>query len=64
MDEIDAAGKVYTGDVWKVMVAPKKAYAPTPIDGNKWLPVNQQLSWTPGANAVQHAVYFSTDRRP
>jgi hypothetical protein len=63
VDEIDGAGKVYTGDVWSVMVAPKKAYSPKPRDGDKWLPTNTQLSWTPGANATQHAVFFGTDKQ-
>jgi hypothetical protein len=62
VDEIDASGTVYTGDVWSVIVAPKKAYNPRPLDGDKWLPVTTQLSWTPGANATQHDVFFGTDK--
>ncbi|MBM4028012.1 MAG: hypothetical protein FJ280_21840, partial [Planctomycetes bacterium] len=63
VDQIDAAGKVYTGDVWSVMMAPKKAYNPRPIDGDKWLPVNTQLSWTPGAGATSHEVFFGPDKQ-
>jgi len=63
VDEVDAAGNVITGDVWSAMIAPKKAYSPMPRDGDKWLSVTSQLSWTPGANATQHDVFFSTDEQ-
>ncbi|MBN2130982.1 MAG: hypothetical protein JW741_15880, partial [Sedimentisphaerales bacterium] len=61
VDQIDSAGNVHTGDVWSVLSAPKKAYAPSPRDGDKWLAVDAQLNWTAGAGATQHAVYFGTD---
>ena len=62
VDEVEPSGNVIKGDVWSVMMAPKKAYNPLPLDGNKWLPLNQQLSWIPGAGAIQHDLYFGTDK--
>jgi len=61
IDEVDNAGTVYTGDVWSVLAAPKKAYNSLPRDGDKWLPVTTQLSWEAGAGATSHDVYFGTD---
>ena len=62
VDEIDATGTVYTGDVWSVLAAPKKAYNPTPRDGDKWLAVSSQLGWSAGVGATSHEVYFGTDQ--
>ncbi len=62
VDQIDAAGTVYEGDVWKVTAAPKKAYQPIPRDGDKWISVATTLTWTPGAGATKHQVYFGTDQ--
>ncbi len=62
VDEIDGAGNVYPGDVWSVLVAPKKAYNPSPRNGDKWLPTSTQLAWDPGQGATQHEVYFGTDQ--
>ncbi len=61
VDEIDAAGNVYTGDVWSVLAAPKKAYAPSPKDGDKWIPVATTLTWIEGVGASSHKVYLGTD---
>ncbi len=62
VDQIDAAGTVYEGDVWKVTAAPKKAYNPAPRDGDKWISVATTLTWTPGAGATKHQVYLGTDQ--
>jgi len=61
VDEVDAAGNIYTGDVWSTLAAPKKAYDPMPRDGNKWVSVNTPLSWSAGVGASSHTVYFGTD---
>ncbi len=62
VDQIDAAGNVYTGDVWSVLAAPKKAYDPRPRDGDKWQSVASQLNWSAGVGATSHEVYFGTDQ--
>jgi len=61
VDQIDAAGNVYTGDVWSVLAAPKKAYNPEPRDGDKWLSTTTLLSWSEGVGASSHDLYFGTD---
>ena len=62
IDEIDAAGKANTGDVWRFTAAPSTAYSPTPRNGDKWIDPNANLSWLPGQGATKHDVYFSTDQ--
>jgi len=63
VDEVDADGTtIHTGDVWSFTSAPVTAYAPQPWDGAKWLDVETDLSWTPGAGAVSHDIYFGTDK--
>ncbi|MBP7051569.1 MAG: hypothetical protein KBE65_11185 [Phycisphaerae bacterium] len=61
VDEVDASGKVYTGDVWSVLAAPQKAYSPVPQDGDKWISVGTDLTWSEGVGATSHTVYFGTD---
>ncbi len=34
---------------------------PVPVDGAKKVPVDAVLSWSPGQDAIGHAVYFGTD---
>ncbi len=62
VDEIDAAGTVIPGDVWKVMIAPKTAFSPSPRNGDKWLSISTTLAWQPGQNGIKHDVYFGIDK--
>jgi len=62
VDEIDAAGNVYKGDVWSLTTAPAKAYDPVPWDNRKGVEVQTKLTWMPGAGALSHDVYFGTDK--
>jgi hypothetical protein len=62
VDDIDAAGNVYTGTVWKFMASPLTAFGPVPRDGDRWLSVTTTLSWLPGQNGIKHDVYFGTDK--
>ena len=48
----------WRGDVWSFTVPPKKAYAPVPADGAKFVSTDVRLSWTPGFGAKLHHVYF------
>ncbi len=63
VDEREASGKIYTGEVWHFTVQPLTAYEPTPLDGDKWIDTAVELSWIPGQqSALNHAVYFGTDK--
>ncbi len=62
VDDIDNAGKVYTGNVWSFTASPLSAYSPSPRDGDKWLSVTSQLSWQPGQNGIKHDLFFGTDK--
>ncbi|UCE49994.1 MAG: LamG domain-containing protein [Phycisphaerales bacterium] len=48
----------WRGDVWSFTVPPKKAYAPLPADGAKFVSTDVTLSWTEGYGAKLHHVYF------
>jgi hypothetical protein len=48
----------WRGDVWSFTVPPKKAYAPVPADGAKFVSTDVTLSWTEGFGARLHHVYF------
>ena len=61
VDGIDAAGAVFTGDVWSFSVASQKAWSPQPANGAAYIDPNIELQWTAGMNAVQHDVYFGPD---
>lgn len=60
VDEINDqhAESPWTGDVWSFMVPPKKAYAPVPTDGAKFISTDVTLNWTGGFGAKLHHVYF------
>ena len=52
----------WIGDVWRLTVPPKTAYAPDPADGAKFfIDPNVTLSWTAGFGAKLHTVYFDDD---
>jgi len=51
----------WRGNVWSFTVPPKKAYAPDPPDGAKFIHPDTSLSWTAGFNAKLHTVYFGDD---
>jgi hypothetical protein len=64
VDEVDAAGVKYAGDVWSFTVMPLTAHAPSPANGAllKGSDPAPKLSWTAGQNVVSHNVYFGTDK--
>ena len=62
IDEVEADGTtIHTGDVWSFTAAPLEAYNPDPRDGAKWVDLDPTLTWSPGAVAIRHDVYFGTD---
>jgi hypothetical protein len=63
VDEIEADGvTVHSGSVWSFTAQGLTAYAPTPADGANNAPTAPQLVWLPGQAAVEHHVYFGTDK--
>lgn len=57
-----------TGDVWSFTtgadIQPGQATGPNPSNGAIGVVLNPILSWTAGANAVSHDVYFGTAGNP
>ncbi|KPJ66346.1 MAG: hypothetical protein AMJ43_08380 [Coxiella sp. DG_40] len=63
VDEVNLAEdpNVWRGDVWSFTVQPLTAYNPRPPDEAKYVDVNDDLVWDPGAKAKFHDVYLGTD---
>jgi hypothetical protein len=63
IDEVAADGTRTTGKVWSFTAASLKAYGPKPRDGMLWLdPAGVKLAWEYGQGAIQHDIYFGTDK--
>ncbi|MBN1508386.1 MAG: hypothetical protein JW955_16170 [Sedimentisphaerales bacterium] len=63
VDEVESDNKtIHEGTVWSFTTAPLIAFAPVPRNGDKWIDPDIDPTWQPGADAVAHDVYFSTDR--
>jgi hypothetical protein len=68
VDEVNDTGTT-TGEVWSFTTAaapvqPGPASTPSPADGAPDVNANDNLSWTAGANAISHDVYFGTSSEP
>ena len=68
IDEVNTDG-VTTGAVWSFMTVdvpqpPGPATNPDPADGTNEVALGADLSWTAGALADSHDVYFGTDATP
>src|SRR4030042_187115 len=64
IDEVNDANpdSPWKGRIWSFTVPPKKAYNPTPGDGNYFVSTeNLILNWSPGFGAKLHTVYFGED---
>jgi hypothetical protein len=61
VDETDAAGNMYEGDVWSFTVMPVKAYRESPYDGAIYRSLDTKLSWTAGNMAESHDVYLDVN---
>ena len=62
IDELNAAGTT-TGTVWSfttIVAAPAAASSPSPANSATDVSVSADLSWTAGAGATSHNVYFGT----
>jgi hypothetical protein len=62
VDQVDADGVLYQGDVWSFTATPSTAWMPKPADGTAYVAPDTVLEWTAGLNVVNHDVYFGTDR--
>ncbi len=62
VDELDGSMTVHKGDTWSLTAATLAAYSPLPPDGAIYLPADTDLSWSPGQGAINHEVYFGTDK--
>jgi len=61
VDEVEAGGTVYTGDLWSFTTLSSTASSPNPPSEAESVDPDTELAWTPGADAVTHEVYFGTD---
>jgi hypothetical protein len=63
IDEVNEAepNSPWKGDVWSFTVPPKTAYSPVPADGDEFIDLNVQLSWTAGFGAKVHYIVFGKD---
>jgi hypothetical protein len=63
VDEVEKDGvTINTGDVWTFMTQALTAYKPDPADGATTVSLAPVLKWLAGKSAVQHHVYFSSNR--
>jgi hypothetical protein len=63
INEVNGPNTV-TGDVWSFTTQPNKAFNPSPADSASNVAINAILSWSPGAGAASHNVYFGTTNPP
>ena len=60
IDEVTGPNTVITGNVWSFTTSQLKATNPNPANSVTGVFVNATLSWTAGAVAASHDVYFGT----
>ena len=61
IDEVEADGTKYEGNIWSFTIASRTAYDPDPPDGSTSAGVDVTLSWTAGIGEITHDVYFGED---
>jgi len=57
---VDLVDFAMLGDVWLEVPAPGQATNPSPANGLSNVDIDDNLSWTAGAGATSHNVYFGT----
>jgi hypothetical protein len=62
VDTFDAKGTIHTGDTWHFTTQAVTASDPSPADGATDVDPTVKLTWSPGAYAMTHSVYFGTDK--
>jgi hypothetical protein len=58
VDEIDAAGAIFPGDLWSFIAQDLAAYHPAPPDGAPDASQTPVLTWLPGQSVAKHHLYF------
>jgi len=58
VDDFDAAGNAFQGQVWSFTMLGRTAYGPDPADGAIGISLSTKLTWKPGEGATVHKVYF------
>ncbi|MHC4207673.1 MAG: hypothetical protein ACYSTT_23710 [Planctomycetota bacterium] len=58
INEVEAGGIKYPGEVWSFSIATQSAYNPSPPDGSEYSGMDVTLSWTAGIGDMTHDVYF------
>jgi hypothetical protein len=60
IDEVNEAepNSPWKGNVWSFSVPSKTAYNPIPADGDKFIDIDTEFSWTGGFSSMLHYVYF------
>jgi hypothetical protein len=59
VDETDALGNMFAGDIWEFTIHGFRATLPNPPDGATIDNRTPALEWIPGINAAYHELYFS-----
>ena len=62
VDETDALGNSFPGDIWEFGIQGYQAFAPSPPNETVFVDTNVLLSWYPGHMVNRHEVYIGTDR--
>ncbi|MHC4095785.1 MAG: LamG domain-containing protein, partial [Planctomycetota bacterium] len=60
VDETDAMGTTFPGEIWEFAIQDYKACCPNPPDGAVVSGPDVLLSWVPGFGVDEHDVYFGT----
>jgi len=60
VDDFDAAGNVFQGELWSFTTLGRTAYDPNPADGATGVDPSVKLTWMPGEGVLAHNVYFGS----
>jgi len=58
IDEIEADGTKYKGNVWSFWIPPINAYDPSPSDGARYVGLDTTLTWQSGLGSKIHNIVF------
>jgi hypothetical protein len=61
VDETDAQGNTFAGEIWEFTIQGFEAYAPSPPNEAILVDTSVLLSWLPGFGVEEHDVYFGTN---
>jgi hypothetical protein len=60
VDETDALGNTFAGDIWEFTIQDFKATSPNPPNEAAFVETNVLLSWLPGYYVEEHDIYMGT----